>query len=742
MGIFDSRKKTYVSSVVYNLAGPVEDRPEYLKSIVLGNMITQSRFSIADTIQTSYLQGPGMRLRSFHRWAKNHYKQVGIPKDTFMGDVEFNNEEIAAALFTDFRITAAVDWVTHGPADPIMWGRQWMRDNLPEKEALDIWTVDYLTETNEVMISFTDGTPVVVFTPVGYRPTNFWFYISYSRPILGNRWSTPKLLIYERGSGSSLLDVLMQTRATTGEYIPYIPIRHENEFLSEEYKPAVYAEAKKAFKKAIGSKYDELVEKIEENDDLDEIDFAYIMFGAPLNTKDMSSRRYIFEFFRHLTTVQTSNYSQFDDWRSSNPVTLSRINDWDEWRVFQQTVGEGDEYTEPPPLRPIVHGAPTNTIFIQDNGPGKTNFKIEIKWNSIVLSSGIGLAKPDAKIGEVWFTFAGSEVINLRGYTPDEAENLTIDTVEAYRQLTLNSWEKLTIIGMVHKNHIYNGKTVDITAAQALVDDDESGFIVPINYEVFREMSLIDATQMSTQCVNIVFNCYQIVKKKWYQTNWFKVFLFIVVIAIVVVTGGMAAGSVGLLGANAAIGISLGFAGLAATIAGAVANMVAAMVLTKLITYASVEILGEKIGLIVAAIASVIALNVGAALRAGQSMASIWSNMMNATNLLNLTNAVGNGYAQLIQSSTANILRDSQKALEDYRDQSLELQENYAEQFGYGTAVFDPMRLTEAGESFFMETAETFLSRTLLTGSDIAQMGNDMITNFVGLTLHNDFNED
>lgn len=274
------------------------------------------------------------------------------------------------------------------------------------------------------------------------------------------------------------------------------------------------------------------------------------------------------------------------------------------------------------------------------------------------------------------------------------------------------------------------------------MDDDDSGFLVPIQYDIFREMSLVDSTQLSTQCVNIIFNCYQIVKKKWYQKGWFKVFLIIAVIVITFYTGGLGGSAGGLLGGNAAVGAALGFAGAAAVIAGAVANMVAAMIVTKLITYVSVQALGDKIGSIVAAIATIVTLQIGAGLNSGQSMASMWSNFMSPTNLLNLTNSVGNGYAGMIQADTADILKKSAEAADDFRKQSLKLQENYAEQFGYGSAVFDPMSLTEAGGGFFTETSDAFLSRTLLTGIDIAQMSNDLITNFTELSLRNQFDED
>lgn len=742
MGLFSSRKKTYVSTVTYNLAGPIEDRPDYLKSVILGSLLTQKRFNASKVIQTAYTGGVGLRLRGYHRWARDNYKQVGIPTDRFYGKRNLNADVVAAILLSDYEITAYIDWIDSGPPVIEMWGRAWMRENMPLKEQTDTWTVDYIEATEESLINFTDGTAPVRFKPLGYRPNGEYIYVSYSRPLMTNRWTTPQLFIYQRGTGSSAMDALFEVAGSTGEYLPFIPFRHETRFISSSYKPLVYKEASKAYKKAVGQKFDDLIEKIADNPDLKEIDFAYVFFGVSYNTVDMASRRYMFRYFKHLQQNQLYGPNAFNAWSSEQGYISQEISSWKDWYAAQLTNAAGSAAVGLAPNRPALTGAPGNYVIIEDKGPGKTNLKLEISWNSMELSGGLGLGKPGAKKGDVWFTFAGGQEIVASAYTNDEVDNLKIDTIEAFHQVTAGTWEKLVIRGMVHVNHIYNGKTVEITAAQALLDEDESGFIIPIHYDIFREMTLVDATQMGTQCVNIVFNSYQIVKKKWYQRGWFKVLLILVVVVITVLFPPAGGVTGGILGSAAGVGAALGFTGLAALVAGVVANMVAAMILTKLITYVSIQLLGEKIGLIVAAVASMIALQVGSAMQAGGSLASSMTSLMEPMNLLNLTNAVGNAYAGVIQADTAEIMGKTKDVLDDFRKQSLELQGQYAEQFGYGTAEFNPMSLTQAGETFFTEPSEAFLARTLLTGTEIAQMSNDMITNFVELSLRNQFNED
>jgi hypothetical protein len=727
---------------VYNLAGPVEDRPDYLKSIMLGSLLTQKQFNPGEAIREGYKTGVGLRLRSYHRWARTNYKQVGISTDRFYGKPEFDPASVAAAMLADFEIDAEIDWIDSGSAEIEMWGRQWMRENLPLKEPTDTWRVDYVEATGDGLIVFDDGTPNVLFTPTGYRGTGDYLYVAYSRILTINRRTSPQLFIYRRGSGSLALDALFLLGATTGEYLPQIPLRHENRFLSESYKPEVYAEAKKAYKKASGQKYDELISKIEENPDLEDIDFAYIFFGVSLNTVDMSSRRYMFRYFKHLLDNQTVSSSAYDAWLANQTDLNADINSWTDWYGDQLVFDPGLPTVGTQPVRPVVAAAPENYVIIEDKGPGKTNLKIEISWKSMTLSTGSGLGRPEAVRGDVWFTFVGNETIVASAYTTDEVENLTIDTIEAWHQVSDTSYEKIVIKGMVHKNHIYNGKSVTITAAQALLDESDSEFLIPIRYDTFREMSLVDSTQMSTQCVNIVFNCYQIVKKPWYARGWFKVFVFVAVVVLTILypPAGAAAGAATTVGTAAVTIITLNV--IINAIISVVVNMILSMLLMKIFTHLAVQAFGEKVGQIVAALAMFITMNVGNAMASGQSLASSFSNLMSASNLLAMTNAVGNAYASMVNVDTMEMFKKTQELIDKYRQESLELQERYADQFGYGTALFNPMALTEAAQSFFTEPSETFLSRTLLTGSEIAEMSNNLITNFAELTLRNPYSED
>ena len=81
-----------------------------------------------------------------------------------------------------------------------------------------------------------------------------------------------------------------------------------------------------------------------------------------------------------------------------------------------------------------------------------------------------------------------------------------------------------------------------------------------------------------------------------------------------------------------------------------------------------------------------------------------------------------------------SILQEAEALREAYSAESRRIQEMYVEQFGAGK-VIDPMAFTAAGQGK-VESMDTFLSRTLMTGMDIAETTHNMLSEFTPLTLN------
>jgi hypothetical protein len=118
----------------------------------------------------------------------------------------------------------------------------------------------------------------------------------------------------------------------------------------------------------------------------------------------------------------------------------------------------------------------------------------------------------------------------------------------------------------------------------------------------------------------------------------------------------------------------------------------------------------------------------------GQSLSAMWGSMMSAQNLMMLTNALGTGIADYVKASAMNTIEETQELMVDYQKEANRIQGLYAENIGYGNGMIDPLNLT----SFLAESGSQFVSRTLMTGTDIAQMSMDMLTNFSDYTINVD----
>ena len=75
MGFFGNKKKRYVSSTVYNLAGDEDKRPNFLKATVIGAVIG-GKDSLAQAIQDAYATGPGTRLKRFNNNYDNKFIEI------------------------------------------------------------------------------------------------------------------------------------------------------------------------------------------------------------------------------------------------------------------------------------------------------------------------------------------------------------------------------------------------------------------------------------------------------------------------------------------------------------------------------------------------------------------------------------------------------------------------------------------------------------------------------------------
>ena len=110
-----------------------------------------------------------------------------------------------------------------------------------------------------------------------------------------------------------------------------------------------------------------------------------------------------------------------------------------------------------------------------------------------------------------------------------------------------------------------------------------------------------------------------------------------------------------------------------------------------------------------------------------------------ADNLISLTDGLVKSVSAFMNEKTMKIMEETQRMMEQYKQDMLEVAKQYEEMFGTGTnGVIDPLMLTSASQLNLGESRGSFLERTLMCGSDVAELSQDLVRNFSDITLNLD----
>lgn len=567
-------------------------------------------------------------------------------------------------------------------------------------------------------------------------------------------WSHVKVFIYKRATGNATLDAMWAGATNAGQFFPFIPIRVNNAFISDTSPGDLYPKTKTALRRATGGNLNKIVDEVAGHASLPDIDFVYAVFGVSLNVQEQACRKYVYNFFKYITQgafLETS--AEFEAWKVGFEQARQSQIAWANWRDAVGAGGLDLAGTEPTiiPYSPM----PVNMVRITSDKNTAMNYHMEVVFNYVSEESGTGLLKVGAKRDELWFEIGAAEEFSPTRWMYDENTGTFKDTsTDATRanliilnwQVNENEWKRLRIRGLKHRNIVYGGKAVEIEADDALNDTNESGFIIPLHEELYKTIGIKDGTQMATASMFLVFNSYEVKKTPWYASGFFKILVIVVVIAVSVWTGGAGLGAgVGLLGSNAAVGAAMGFAAgsAAAAVAGAIANALVAMIVSTIISKVSTALFGEEIGAIVGAIASFVVVSLGPGMIHGGSFSASFGELMKADKLLDLTMAAGKGIGGYMQGSAAETALETRDFLEGYEAEYESISKQMNQLLG-GASGINPMMFVDgfqslgSAETTMVEPIDLFLKRTLMMGTDIADISLSMIGNFTQLTVNTD----
>jgi len=372
-------------------------------------------------------------------------------------------------------------WVAHYPTDPVTL------------------TEEYVSP----LVQFIGATYCIA----GYRP----------KDAEGNTPEETSWWFYSMGS-STYPDLVEEVEITEGVSYPVIPIRYNNQFISSSNNPEIYSQGKVMLDKA-GVDFDAVVDSLAENEAINDIDHAYVMFGVNAQTEDPVALKYLVDFFTFL-----SQGDDIDAWDvlygyslGNNAPKHTAIDfvkgdiEVPETETVTTTVQvERDGETET--LVTTVTNPTSGGIHLIEHG-----LDINLTYRSItsVITQGNIKADGSAKPGDIVKELIG--VLNTSytwkgmAYLNDGSQLILKE------QLTNNAYRHIIVLGLVHSNRIYDDRYV-ITSINDMVDDPyENNLIIPLHHSVVRRMIPTDQSNLCQQAMMLVCTGYDIYKVAWYQ---------------------------------------------------------------------------------------------------------------------------------------------------------------------------------------------------------------------------------
>jgi len=742
--------KTAVAATTYNLAGDVDLRPNILKSLVLNKTLSGTEGGLGKTL----LEGLSGTLTGDRRFYRNNFTSYPyrINVSSIVTGTDLDPTVIYPQVRTILGLTLEQELkIEFADIDNVNLGyfvEDWLRANRPDLLATN-WEPDLDDVTNEVIITpeaeadirfaapadllwvaeSTDRRLLYIVHRVGTRDPNTLLY----------NYTGSTLLTYRMESGNVALDALDGFNVNMSDFFPIIPIRVNNTWVDDPSFEATYSDIVGAYRDLTGSaRIENLLADLQGNTDVEnDVDHVYIVKGVDLTTPENVGKQYLYEFFKYLGTLAPQsdqiildNFVSNQDFSNESYTNYSNITNTFDDPNYGELLADNQVLSEYPPVKELILEPATDAWF-----------KYRITWSSIDEREYVGnfnyyLVTPnpeDAVTGE-YAVAPGTAVKTyptLNG-TPVEQD---IESLFIFHQYEKYRFRRIKVTNPIHYNYAYKTKAVITNLADAFAEEsDQSGFIVPLHYPTWKTIPFSKRAQLVTSSSYLVLNSYKRKKIPWYARGFFKILLVIVIIVVVVVNPSAFASATGLLGSNAAVGAAIGLTGAAAVVGGAIANYIAAMIVSQVISMGATEIFGEKLGAIVGTIALLVT---------GQGMQSWvetgtfsidWNSWLRAENLLQLTNAVGDAYTNYLALDTAEIYEKMGELENEYADQFAEVERRTREILGMTSQEIDPMILTEASE-YFGESSELFLSRTLLTGTEISELSFAMIHDFASISL-------
>lgn len=735
MSFWGGDETIYVSSVIYPLGEELDKIPDMVKAAVIGAGMKRTSRSYA--IRKSIIDGQGIKLRQGFSYGRSHYyagmpqgrKQIigdpsnatlemlvndwlrfaypGTPYELLSSTLEMTSnydtivrQQIESKYNYDFfneRVHTSVFGI---PVESTLSYTALPDDQVLHEDQIG-WELTF-TKPDTTTVSFEEWYDESLFAGMGAVENRVLIEVAFSG-------GEPQSLSYSYGGGYTPLDFYIKNTNTTNLLtFPAIILKRKNQYLNTNryytklpqatdwWKNQTAYKSSKVYGRRLGVKIDDLLKIVKDNPDEGKIDYCFVQPGTFISSPNLCAAEYHFNYFNRLRLAYPDGKPAFDAWEAKTGADMTKS---EAKRCPSQS----------------VH------IYDADNERGTVNMTIAWRYMTYEVKTGT-LTKPyEVECGPqerktIFFHWKGA------------SKNVKYDFGRLYlrKRLTDTTYAELMVRGLWHENYVYKGKTVKSGVWDAFNDPDGdygSGFLIPLDFEIYSSLSAREQLQLSQEALFIVFNCYKVVKEKWYQTGVFKVVLIIIAIIVIIISWGTLTPYITALygsiyGGLVAIGIGVTIAAALAAILTTII-IVAVMVAVNLIAKEAGEWAAEHWGPVWGAIVQIV---VTIALSWG--IGQIGTALGIATTPMTLTQQIIMGltyvmsglstYTQFQMEQLMEEAKQYQNLLDDPNSPIKQLEKLWEENFP---------EMSLPAQMWFapMEKMDDWLLRTLSTGDALVQ---------------------
>ncbi len=565
MGLFHGKRKTIVSSTVFNLAG--DNIEKFTRQAVIQSSYLEEVKNFSKNFVDCILESPGFKVRHYFYWCQKNTKgkeycdQIGHYYSSF-GSIK--PESQLRIIFKDLlnlpiSQNVNIDSIEIGEADYYYWGAKYLAENYPQYTddmqydfSCDFSLNDENNEESIITIHIYDTTPdkneidTLTCLATGYKNNEEYLYISYQIYDLIEHEVTSggpdhehthiyytepdeieenlTYVIYARhtletdpnynAAYATLFDLSDINDENEKNFIlPPIPFRLDNHQVSNATKDnpdkwRYYQLTKRAAFKAFGDRksYKKLDKSILENPELSKIDYVYAVFGVSLNTKNWAGKRYLYEFIEYVYSYYISKHATYIDVRAMNDGIQRMAFDyrisWTE--IHKGVMGTGETFPNIP------------------------------QWakDAFIDSEKYAVCRREEEVPE-----------EEQGTFPRiRTKKWVYFIYRKNKKATQYTYYKVN--GLHHANYVHKGKTTDIDGYSAFsyeLDSNnnpiykESAFIFPLHEGLFKALPAVVQAQLSMSFGYLLFNCYERKHIAWYASSAFRIFVIVIVIIIIII---------------------------------------------------------------------------------------------------------------------------------------------------------------------------------------------------------------